>query len=121
MRLAVLALAAEGALGADLPVAARLEALSRGVTMTELGTVTNPPVANTISITRTWRATDECGNSATCSQTVTVVDMRPPTIVGEPENVTTNAGMNVAFVVNAVGAAPLAISSFNEGIPAGGV
>ncbi len=33
------------------------------------------------TVTRTWAATDACGNRATCSQTVTVVDTAPPAIV----------------------------------------
>lgn len=33
------------------------------------------------SITRTWLAVDACNNSNTCSQTVTVVDTTPPTVV----------------------------------------
>ena len=46
------------------------------LTLTILSTVTNglcPQV-----ITRTWLATDTCGNANTCSQTVTVVDTTPP-------------------------------------------
>ena len=49
------------------------------VTITILSTVTNgvcPPV-----ITRTWQATDACGNTSTCSQTVTVVDTTPPVFI----------------------------------------
>src|SRR5205823_11420401 len=33
------------------------------------------------SVTRTWRATDTCTNSAFCSQTVTIVDTEPPNLV----------------------------------------
>jgi hypothetical protein len=39
------------------------------------------------SVTRTWKATDRCGNLATCSQTVSVVDTTPPLITC-PSNVT---------------------------------
>jgi uncharacterized repeat protein (TIGR03803 family) len=38
-------------------------------------------------VTRTWTATDYCTNSTNCSQTLTVVDTRPPTIVC-PTNMT---------------------------------
>jgi FlaG/FlaF family flagellin (archaellin) len=34
------------------------------------------------SVTRTWTATDYCGNSSTASQTITVVDNTPPVITG---------------------------------------
>src|SRR6188768_589223 len=32
------------------------------------------------SVTRTWTATDDCGNTATCSGTIVVQDITPPTI-----------------------------------------
>src|SRR3989442_509458 len=46
-----------------------------------LGTITNGLCGNPFSATRSWAAIDECGNSNTCSQTVTVVDTAPPAII----------------------------------------
>ncbi len=39
-------------------------------------------------ITRTFTATDACGNSATAEQTITVVDQTPPVVIATPEDVT---------------------------------
>jgi hypothetical protein len=48
------------------------------------------------SVTRTWTAVDNCGNQVTCSQTITIEDTTPPTVVcpaditvGECNNVVT--------------------------------
>jgi len=48
---------------------------------------TNQTCVNRYIITRTYRAIDECGNSATCSHTITVNDQTPPTITC-PTNIT---------------------------------
>src|SRR5206468_2486184 len=42
--------------------------------------VTNNNCAGTKVIARTWTATDQCGNSTNCVQTITVLDTRKPTI-----------------------------------------
>src|ERR1039458_9156274 len=48
------------------------------VSLTVLSTVTNGVCPR--MFTRTWLATDACGNTNTCSQTVTVADTTPPMI-----------------------------------------
>ena len=59
------------------------------VTLTILNTVTNTTghCGNTFDVTRTWRATDACGNSATCVQTISVRDTAPPTITCAPDRI----------------------------------
>jgi hypothetical protein len=44
--------------------------------------ITNQTCANRFTLTRTYRATDASGNSATCSQVITVNDDAPPQITG---------------------------------------
>src|SRR5262249_57097357 len=50
------------------------------VTITVLSTVTNAVghCGNAFDATQVWQAMDGCSNSATCSQTVTVIDTTPP-------------------------------------------
>ena len=40
------------------------------------------------TITRTWTATDVCGNSSSATQVITVIDNTPPTFANVPANVT---------------------------------
>lgn len=39
------------------------------------------------SITRTWTATDDCGNTVTATQLLTVVDLAPPVLQGVPADI----------------------------------
>ena len=60
----------------DPPVVVNACGGASNVTIITLGTVTNG--SSPQRITRTWRATDACGYSAECSQTVTVSTDVPP-------------------------------------------
>ena len=59
------------------------------VSATILSTVTNSGPCPWV-ITRTWLFTDVCGNTNTCSQTVTVEDTTPPTVLATDVDCTSN-------------------------------
>jgi len=65
-----------------------------GATVSVASTTTNGVCPQVI--TRTWQAVDQCGQTATCSQTVTVVDTVPPTISCGPDQ-TVNCGQQWSF------------------------
>ncbi|PWA08506.1 hypothetical protein DB891_11815, partial [Flavobacterium laiguense] len=48
------------------------------ITFADVNTPGNCP--GNYSVTRTWTATDDCGNTATCSRTIQVRDITPPVI-----------------------------------------
>jgi len=56
------------------------------VTYTDL-TTSSPNCTQEYTITRTWKATDDCGNTNTCNQVITVDDSTTPSITC-PANVT---------------------------------
>jgi subtilisin-like proprotein convertase family protein len=85
----------------------QLSAVSRGVGLTVDNTVTNADCGNGFSATRTWRARDACGNNATCSQTVQVVDQGPPVILSQPQDTTVVAGRVGLLEVNIRSCPPL--------------
>ncbi len=55
--------------------------------------ISNQTCANRFTITRTYRATDVCGNAATCAQTITVNDIIAPTFTDIPANVTVECNL----------------------------
>jgi hypothetical protein len=45
-----------------------------------------------LTITRTYRATDDCNSDVSCTQIITVQDQVPPQLAGCPENITLDCG-----------------------------
>src|SRR5437899_1659844 len=60
--------------------------MPRGVLFTESRTDGN--CAGSYTLTRTWTATDACGNSTSKSQKITVTDTTAPTLTGVPADTT---------------------------------
>ncbi|MBL7806381.1 MAG: HYR domain-containing protein, partial [Saprospiraceae bacterium] len=59
------------------------------VTIAYMGeTRTNGACADSYTLTRTWSATDDCGNTATATQLITVQDLVAPNFLTVPANVT---------------------------------
>jgi len=52
-----------------------------------------PTCGGAYNITRVWTVTDACGQTASCTQTITVVDNEAPVLIGVPGNAT--LGCNV--------------------------
>ena len=70
------------------------DACDATVTITFSDITTQGTCTGTYSVTRTWTATDDCGNTATCSGTIVVQDITPPTIAC-PGNITVSCASQV--------------------------
>ena len=79
-----------------------------GATLQVLSTVTNLTATNTLAATRTWSATDGCGNSSICRQTITVVLGTPPLITDQPIGQMAGYGTDATLSASATGTGPLA-------------
>ena len=82
----------------DLPLAT--SCCGSKVTVAVTATVTNGICPK--EVTRNWLLTDACGNSATCSQTVTVVDTTPPVITCETNTVIVVLNTNCQLVIPSI-------------------
>lgn len=72
--------------------------------------------ATSYRITRTWTATDTCGNHSTHTQTITVQDNTPPTLSALPADTTVNcAGVPTAPTITATdNCSPNLLVQYNE-------
>ena len=64
----------------DLPTVAS-SCLGSNVTITTISTVTSNTAPGVVVSTRTWLIADPCGNTNTCTQTVTLLDTNPPVFI----------------------------------------
>ena len=60
----------------------------------------NGSCASSYSITRTWTATDACGNTATASQSITVRDNIAPAFANVPQDISVSCGTAEPTVIN---------------------
>jgi hypothetical protein len=68
-----------------------------GAVLTFSNVTTPGTCAGNYSITRTWTATDGCGNSSTASQTINVQDLTAPVITGLPATSTISCPATPVF------------------------
>ncbi len=66
------------------------DACDATVALTSADVTTTGSCAGTYSVTRTWTATDDCGNTSTASQTINVQDITAPVISALPAPSTIN-------------------------------
>jgi hypothetical protein len=82
-------------------------------TVSILSTVTNLLGTNLV-VTRTWQATDPCGNATTNQQAITIA-IQPPAIVSGPQSQETARGTDLLLTVDASGSSPLQYQWFFDG------
>ncbi|MEC4005915.1 gliding motility-associated C-terminal domain-containing protein, partial [Flavobacterium sp. SUN052] len=73
------------------------DACGSAFTLTYNDVTTNGACAGSYSVTRTWTATDACGNTSNASQTINVQDTTAPVIAALPEAATIACGTTPVF------------------------
>src|SRR5512136_890009 len=86
--------------GGDVPVASIAAVTATDncpgvVTITVADQTTAGNCPNRFTVTRTWTATDVCGNASSTSQTITVDDQTAPVITGTPAAITVSCAGDV--------------------------
>ena len=74
------------------------DACDASVTITFSDVTTEGTCTNSYAVTRTWTASDDCGNTASCSRTILVVDVTLPLLI-LLSDITINIDPEVGFVV----------------------
>ncbi|MBK9983705.1 MAG: hypothetical protein IPP15_15220, partial [Saprospiraceae bacterium] len=80
-------------------VATATDACGSAFTLTSADVTTSGDCAGEYSVTRTWTATDACGNSSSASQTINVQDITAPVIDALPVTTTINCPSTPVFAV----------------------
>jgi gliding motility-associated-like protein len=80
-------------------VATATDACGSAFTLTSADVTTNGACAGSYSVTRTWTATDACGNVSKASQTINVTDTVAPVIAALPATSTISCTDTPAFAV----------------------
>ena len=79
----------------DVPLPAAVTAIDycsgATVPVTYTDVISGQTCADRYIITRTWTATDACGNKATASQTIKVYNDKPPVLSGVPADVVSSS------------------------------
>ncbi|RKT00797.1 gliding motility-associated C-terminal domain-containing protein [Flavobacterium sp. 123] len=83
----------------EFAVATATDGCNSTFSLTSADVTTNGDCAGSYSVTRTWTATDACGNTATASQTINVQDITAPVIAALPEASTINCPATPEFAV----------------------
>ncbi|ESU21239.1 hypothetical protein FEDK69T_26060 [Flavobacterium enshiense DK69] len=76
------------------------DACGSAITLTFNDVTTPGSCAGKYSVTRTWTATDACGNSSTRSQTINVQDITSPVIPQAPANVTVSCSGDIPPMIS---------------------
>ncbi|MFB9090447.1 HYR-like domain-containing protein, partial [Flavobacterium paronense] len=75
------------------------DACTQNVSLTFVDEKTNQECAGSYSVTRTWTAIDECGNTSTASQTINVFDNVAPVISELPATSTISCPATPSFAI----------------------
>ncbi|WP_035672729.1 gliding motility-associated C-terminal domain-containing protein [Flavobacterium sp. 83] len=83
----------------EFAVASATDECGSTFTLTSEDVTTNGQCAGSYSVTRTWTATDACGNSSIASQTINVQDKTAPIIAALPETSTVSCSTTPTFAI----------------------